>query len=203
MKSITMRTIAIALLVAWQCIASVGGMRPPAGYHVINKFELGGEGGWDYLIVDAPSRQLFISRGTHVMVVNVDTGKLVGDIPDTAGVHGIALAPDLNKGFTSNGRGGSVTIFDIKTLKVLGTAKAGGNPDCIIYDPASHRVFTFNGGSKDSTAIDAATGEVAGTIPLGGKPEFATADGRGHVFVNIEDTNEVVAIDSKTLKATA
>ena len=171
----------------------------PSGYHVAKKIVLGGEGGWDYLTVDSKARRVYISRGTHVMVVDADSGALLGDIPNTNGVHGIAIAPEFDKGFISDGRDGTVTIFDLKTLKVLGTAPTGKNPDAIIYDPVSKRVFAFNGGSKDATAIDAKTGTVAGTIPLGGKPEFAVADEKGHVFVNIEDTSEIVRIDSNKL----
>jgi DNA-binding beta-propeller fold protein YncE len=166
------------------------------GYHVINKLQLGGEGGWDYLTVDSAARRLYISRGTHVMVLDLDTDKLVGDITGTTGVHGIAVAPELNRGFTSNGKINTATIFELKTLKVLGQVKTGTNPDAILYDPASKRVFTFNGGSKDVTVFEGASGEVVGTIPLGGKPEFAAADGKGKVYVNIEDKAEVVQIDS-------
>lgn len=171
-----------------------------ADYHLIKKVALGGEGFWDYLTVDVPNRHVFISRGTHVMVVDADTHAVVGDIPDTQGVHGIAIANDLGRGFTSNGRANTVTIFDLKTFKVLGTVPTGQGPDAIIYDPASHRVFTMNGRSGDSTAIDGAEGKVAGTIPLGGRPEFATADGAGHVYANLEDKSMVVAIDSNALK---
>ncbi len=170
-----------------------------SGYHVAKKTVLGGDGGWDYLTVDSKARRIYISRGTHVMVVDADTAAVVGDIPGTNGVHGIAIASDTDKGFVSDGRDNNVTIFDPKTLKVLGTAPAGKNPDAIIYDPASKRVFAFNGSSKDATAIDAKTGTVAGTIPLGGKPEFAAADEKGHVFVNIEDTSEIVQFDSNKL----
>jgi DNA-binding beta-propeller fold protein YncE len=172
------------------------------GYRVIKKVQLGGIGGWDYLTVDGAARRLYISRSTHVMVVDIDTDKVVGDIADTPGVHGIALAPELNRGFTSNGKANTATIFNLKTLKVFGQVKTGENPDAILYDPASRRVFTFNGRSKDTTAFDAASGEVAGTITLGGKPEYAAADGRGKVYVNIEDTNEVVEIDSRKLLLT-
>jgi DNA-binding beta-propeller fold protein YncE len=169
------------------------------GYHVIDKIHLGGEGGWDYLIVDSAARRLYVSHATHVVVVDLDTGKLAGDIPDTPGVHGIALAPELNRGFTSNGRANTATIFDLKTLKALGQVKTGANPDAILYDPFSKRVFAFNGRSHDATVFDAATGEVAGTIALGGKPEFATTDRKGKVYVNIEDTSEVAEIDSQKL----
>ena len=136
------------------------------------------------------------------MVVDIDTNKVVGDIADTPGVHGIAIAPELNKGFTSNGRANTATIFDLRTLKLLGQVKTGENPDAILYNSVSKRVFTFNGRSKDATVFDAVSGEVAGTIALGGKPEFAAADGKGKVYVNIEDTNEVVEIDSRKLALT-
>ena len=171
------------------------------GLHVVKTYTLGGEGGWDYLTLDPESRHLFISRGTHVMVIDADSGKPVGDIPDTPGVHGIALAPEFGRGFVSNGREGTVTIFDLSTLKVINKVKdVGENPDAILYDPASKRVFTFNGRSHDSTAIDAATGTIAGKIPLDGKPEFAVTTGAGEVFANLEDKSEILAIDPKQLK---
>jgi DNA-binding beta-propeller fold protein YncE len=187
--------LTLAVLVFTSALLNAG----PSGYHVAKKIVLGGEGGWDYLTVDSKARRVYISRGTHVMVLDADTGAVVGDIPNTNGVHGIAIAPDFAKGFISDGRDATVTIFDIKTLKVLGTAPTGKNPDAIIYDPASKRVFAFNGSSKDATAIDAKTGTVAGTIPLGGTPEFAVADEKGHVFVNIEDKSEIVQFDSNKL----
>src|SRR5215831_2096626 len=164
------------------------------GYHVIRTYKLGSDGGWDYLTLDSTSRRLYISRATHVIVIDADSGKPVGDIPDTPGVHGIALAPDLGRGFVSNGREGTVTIFDLETLKPITKVKAGDNPDAILYDPASKRVFTFNGRSHDSTAIDAANGTVLGTIKLEGKPEFGATDARGEIFVNIEDKSELTAI---------
>ena len=170
------------------------------GYHIINTFKLGGEGGWDYLTLDANSRYTYISRGTHVIVMNADSGTVEGDIPDTPGVHGIALAPDLGRGFVSNGREGTVTIFDLKSLKVISKVKAGDNPDAILYDPATKRVFTFNGRSHDSTAIDAANGNVLATIKLDGKPEFAVSDANGKVFVNIEDKSELTEIDPNKLQ---
>jgi len=175
----------------------------PSANHVLHTYELGGEGSWDYLTLDPASRRLYISRSTHVMVMDADTGKLAGDIPDTAGVHGIALATDLGRGYTSNGRAASATIFDLATLKTIGTVKTGEGPDAILYDAASKRVFTFNGRSNDATAIDAAAGTVAGTLALGGKPEFAVADGTGRVFVNLEDKSEIVAFDAKSLEIKA
>jgi YVTN family beta-propeller protein len=169
------------------------------GYHVIKRLQLGGDGGWDYLTVDGAARRLYISRSTHVLVVDIDTDKIIGNIADTPGVHGIAIASELGRGFTSNGKANTATIFDLKTLKVLGQVQTGDNPDAILYDPASKRIFTFNGRSKDATVIDAASGSVISTIALGGKPEFAAADGKGKVYVNVEDTGEVAEIDSRRL----
>ncbi len=174
-----------------------------SGYHLINTYKLGGEGGWDYLTLDSSSRRLYISRATHVIVIDADSGKSVGNIPDTPGVHGIALAPELGRGFVSNGREGTVTIFDLQTLKLIAKVKAGENPDAILYDPATNRVFTFNGRSHDSTAIDAASGTVLGTIKLEGKPEFAASDGKGEIFVNIEDKSQIDAIDPSKLEVKA
>jgi YVTN family beta-propeller protein len=170
------------------------------GYHVIKTYKLGGDGGWDYLNLDSSSRRLYISRATHVIVIDADSGKPVGDIPDTPGVHGIALAPELGRGFVSNGREGTVTIFDTQTLKLITKVKVGDNPDAILYDPATKRVFTFNGKSHDSTAIDAAKGTVLGTIKLEGKPEFAVSDDKGEIFVNIEDKSQLDAIDPNKLE---
>src|SRR5436305_13782716 len=156
------------------------------GLHVIKSYKLGGDGGWDYLKADADSRRLFISRGTHVIVMDMDSGKVVGDIPDTPGVHGIALANDLGRGFTSNGREGTVTIFDLKTLATIGKVKAvGENPDAILFERATKRVFAFNCHGQDSTAIDAANGNIIGKIPVGGKPEFSDSTGNGGIFFNI------------------
>src|SRR5690242_17203774 len=140
------------------------------GYHVVKTFKLGGDGGWDYLTADADAHRLYISRGTHVIVLDTESGKTVGDIHDTQGVHGVALAPEFGKGFTSNGREGTVTVFDMHTLAPIGDKiKVGDNPDAILYDPATRRVFTFNGRSHDSTAIDAVSGKVLATIKLDGK----------------------------------
>ena len=175
-------------------------MAAPSTYHVVRHIAVGGEGGWDDLTMDSPSHRLFLSHGNHVSVVDTNSGTVVGDIPKTEGVHGIAIAHQLRRGFVSNGRTSTVTIFDLDSLKVLDEVKTTGErPDAIIFDPASSRVFTFNAGGKNTTAFDAASGSVAGTIDLGGKPEFAQADGQGHVYVNVEDTSEIVAIDSKAL----
>jgi DNA-binding beta-propeller fold protein YncE len=167
----------------------------PTGYHILTEIKIGGDGGWDYLAVDSAARRLYVSHATHVVVVDLDKNTVVGDIPDTPGVHGIALAPELNKGFISNGRGNNVTIFDLKSLKATGSVATEMNPDDITYDAGSKRVFAFNGRSRSATAIDAKTGMAIATIPLPGKPEFAVVDGKGHIYDNIEDTSEIVEID--------
>jgi len=157
---------------------------------------------WDYLICDSAARRVYIARGTHVTVLNADTYAVVGEIPGD-GVHGIALAPEFGRGFTSNGHSNTVTIFDLKTLKILGTAPTGNGPDAIIYDPASRRVFAFNRHGGDATAFDAASGKPVGTIPLGGGTEFAAADEQGHVYNNLEDKNELLQLDSRKLSVIA
>jgi YVTN family beta-propeller protein len=179
------------------------GLAAAAGYHVVKSYTLGGNGGWDYLTLDNNSNRLYISRSTHVIVIDADSGRVVGDIPNTPGVHGIALAPEFGRGFVSNGGEGTVTVFDLKSLKELNKIKVGDNPDAILYDPASHRVFTFNGRSNDVTAIDAAKGEVMGTIKVDGKPEFAVSDEKGEIFVNIEDKSELMALDPNKLEVKA
>jgi YVTN family beta-propeller protein len=199
MKLLNRRGLFVCLLLIFSCAAIGAQTKSPTGYHVIKRVKLGGEGGWDYLTFDAKGNRVFISRSTHVMVVDADTGAVVGDIPDTQGVHGIAIADEFGKGYTSNGRANAVTVFDLKTLKVLKQIPVGKNPDAIIYDPASKRVFTMNGASSDTTAIDAKTDTVAGTVALEGKPEFATSDEKGHVFVNLEDKSVIVNMDSQKL----
>ncbi|HVO34479.1 MAG TPA: hypothetical protein VMT21_02870 [Gemmatimonadales bacterium] len=170
-------------------------------YHLTKQIVLGGEGGWDYLIADGVAHRLYVSHGTRVEVVDLRGDTAVGAILNTPGVHGIAFAEALGRGFTSNGRDSTVTIFDLMTLATIGTVNVGArNPDAIIYDPASRRVFTMNGGSGNATAVDGATGAVAGTVTLDGRPEFAVADGRGRVYVNLEDSNAVVAFDARTLR---
>ena len=191
-----LRTLISPFLVL--CFA-VTAIAAASGYHVVQTWKVGGDGGWDYLKIDSQARRLYISRATRVLVIDADSGKSVGEIPDTPGVHGIALAPEFSKGFTSNGRENTVNVFDLTTLKVLNKIKVGARPDAIIYDPATKRVFTFNAGSQDATAIDAAKGEVVGSIPLGGKPEFAASDSKGTVFVNLEDKNQLFALDSDKL----
>jgi DNA-binding beta-propeller fold protein YncE len=203
-QGVVMKIARIAAVLPFVIVGATILFAAPASspeYKVVATYKLGGEGGWDYLTFDTQGHRLFISRGTHVMVVDPDSGKVLGDIAGTNGVHGIALADDLGKGFTSNGRDNNVTIFDLKTLQPAAEKpKTGQNPDAIAYDRASKRVFTFNGRSSDATAIDASSGAVAGTIPLGGKPETGVFDGSGKGYVNVEDKAQIVQFDTKTLK---
>jgi DNA-binding beta-propeller fold protein YncE len=189
----------LALIFLFVADFSVRAEPPESPYKVLKKIPVGGEGGWDYLTMDPAGRRLYIARGNRVTVVDVDEGKVVGEVANTPGIHGVALDLKRKKGYTSNGGDATVTIFDLETLKEIARPKVGMRPDAIIYDPASDRVFTFNAGSKDTTAISAETGNVDGTIKLDGKPEFAVADEKGQVFVNLEDKSEVVALDAKKL----
>src|SRR5258706_4332990 len=194
MRRLRMRRLVLTMLgvvVPASLVLSVA-----TGYHVTGDIKIGGEGGWDYLTADSTARRLYVSHATHVVVIDLDGGKVVGDIPDTPGANGIAFAQELSRGFISNGRSNNVTIFDLKTLKAIGQAPAGQNPDAIRYDAVSGRVFAFNNRGKSATVIDAKTGTVAATIELPGAPEFSVADGKGKVYVNIEDTNEIVEIDA-------
>jgi YVTN family beta-propeller protein len=191
-----LKTFAIFLL----CIACA--VVPAAcadSYQITKKIPIPGQGSWDYLSVDEGARRLYVSHGTQVEVLDIDAGSVVGKIANTPGVHGIAIAPELGRGFLSNGHASTVTIFDLRTLKEIAQVPTGKKPDAIIYDPASSRVFAFNGGSNSVTVIEAGTGKVAGTIDLGGGPEFATADGKGYVFNNLEDESLVSKIDARTL----
>ncbi len=170
------------------------------GYSVSKRIPIPGEGSWDYLAVDESARRLYVSHGTQVEVLDVDSGAIVGKIANTLGVHGIAIAPELGRGFVSDGQSSQVTIFDLKNLSTISQVPTGKKPDAIIYDPATSRVFAFNGGSNSATAIDAASGKVAGTVDLGGGPEFAVADGAGYVYDNLEDESLVVKINARSLK---
>jgi DNA-binding beta-propeller fold protein YncE len=193
--SVVAATVAVSPIVTAQTSAS--------GYHVIHKIPAGGEGGWDLLTVDPDGNRLFLSRGSHAMVIDLARDSVIGDIPNTPGIHGIALAPELNRGFTSNGRDTSVTIFDYKTLAPIAVVKIPAtNPDAILYDPATKRVFTFNGGTNNATAIDATNGTVVGNVDLGGKPEAGVSDG-GRVYVTLEDKSEIAVFDPKTLTVLA
>ena len=168
-------------------------------YQIVKKTPIPGQGGWDYLTVDTDAHRLYVSHGTQVEVLDVDSGAIVGQIPNTPGVHGIAVAPELGRGFVSNGQSSTVTVFDLKTLAKIGEVPTGKKPDAIIYDPATSRVFAFNGGSNSVTVIDAKEGKAVGTVDLGGGPEFASADGKGFVFNNLEDESLVLKIDSRKL----
>lgn len=164
---------------------------------LLSSLRLGGAGGWDYLSFDAARRHLFVSRGDRVLVIDVDRGKQIGTLADTPGVHGIAIAADLQRGFTSNGRGASVTAFDLRTFEPVATITGTGeNPDAIVYDSPSQHVLTFNGRSHSASVIDPARDAVIATIALPGKPEFAVSDGAGHIYDNIEDKSELVEIDT-------
>jgi YVTN family beta-propeller protein len=176
---------------------------PPAfssdDYRVVKKIPVPGTGSWDYLTVDEGARRLYVSHGTQVEVLDVDSGTIVGQISNTPGVHGIAIASEPGRGFVSNGQSSTVTIFDLKTLKHITEVPVGKKPDAIFFDSATSRVFAFNGDSNSATAIDAATGKVVGTVDLGGGPEFAAADGKGSVFDNLEDESLVLKIDARRL----
>jgi DNA-binding beta-propeller fold protein YncE len=192
MKMIRRTCVAFVLLAA---TAIPRAFAAGTDYKVVATWKLGGDGGWDYLTADSQGRRLFIARATRVMVVDMESGKQIGEISDTPGVHGVALVPALGRGFTSNGGEDKVSVFDLKTLALEKKIKVGTRPDAIVYDPFSKRVFTFNARSYDTTAIDAAKSEVVGKIELGGKPEFAASDENGTMWVNIENTSELVAFD--------
>ena len=196
MKTRTAVRISLILLATMVAMAAAAF---GADYKVVKTWKLGGDGGWDYLTMDSDGHRLFIARATRVMVIDTESGKQVGEIPETTGVHGVALVPQIGRGFTSNGREDTVSVFDLKSLAVEKKIKVGSGPDAILYDPFSKRVFTFNGKGHDATAVDASKGEVVGKIELGGKPEFAATDAKGTVFVNIEDTSELVALDPQKL----
>lgn len=192
------RAFCLAVVVALGCAmfaAPQGG-----GYSIIKKIPIPGSGSWDYLTVDAAARRLYVSHGTQVEVVDIDSLSVVGNVPKTRGVHGIAIAPEFGRGFISNGQSSTVTIFDLKTLKPIAEVPTGQKPDAIIYDPATRRVFAFNGDGNSATAIDAESGKVAGTVDLGGGPEYAAADGKGYVFNNLEDESQLLKINSRELK---
>lgn len=185
-----------AALAVSACIAPLAAQAgADAAYHVARDIKLGGDGRWDYVVADTAGHRLFIARQTRIMVVDPESGRVLGEIPGLNGAHGVALVYSSGHGFATSGHDSSVTMFDLKSLKVLRRTKAADDADAVLYDPASNRVFTFNGDAGSSTAIDPVSGEVVGTVPLGGKPEFGVTDGIGHLFVNIEDKGEVVEID--------
>jgi DNA-binding beta-propeller fold protein YncE len=174
---------------------------PAWGYHIAHEVRLPGEEGWDYLAVDSHGDRLFVSHGTHVEVLDLKTLTPVGSIANTPGVHGIALAEDLGRGYVSAGAAGSVVVFDLKSLaRVTEIKVTGENPDAILYEPGTHRVFTFNGRGRNVTAIDARSNQVVGTVSIDAKPEFAVVDTAGHIYVNLEDKNSIAKIDPATLR---
>jgi YVTN family beta-propeller protein len=178
-------------------IVSAGHAETP--YHLLKEIPVGGEGGWDYCSVDSAARRLYVSHATKVMVIDLDKEMVVGEITNTPGVHGLAPAPDLGRGFVSCGRENKCAIVDLKTFETLSKVDTGANPDGMLYEPSQQEAYMFNGRGQSATVIDAKTGKVVATIPLGGKPEFAQADSNaGRVYDNLEDKNEVVAIDTKT-----
>lgn len=200
------------LAVALLCSAAAKATTPSAaestqktgasGYHLLKTIPIPGDTFWDYLKYQPSTHRLFITHGDHVVVVNVKSGEIVGNIGGMEAIHGVVLVPEFNRGFVTDGRGAKVWIFDLRTLKVIGSAKAEPDADGEVYDAVSKRVFTMNGDSQSSTVIDAKTGNVVGHIDLGGSPEFPVADGQGHVYANIESTSEIVQIDSQMMKIT-
>jgi len=196
-----MKRVTLVLLAFLAGATALASAQAGSSYHVSKRVVLGGDTGWDYLLADTAGHRLYVSHGSHVVVLDLDNLTVVGDIPNTNGVHGIVVVPSAGRGFTSNGRDTSVTIFDLKTLATIGTVKVtGANPDAIMFDPASGRVFTFNGRGANATAIDPATGSVTGTVVLNGKPEEAIADGSGKMYVNLEDSSSIAVFDTRTLR---
>jgi YVTN family beta-propeller protein len=194
----------VACLIAGAALAGFAlagaALAPAAPYRVADKFPIGGDGKWDYPSVDSTAQRLYLSRGTHVVIVDARTGHIAGDIADTPGVHGIALAPALGRGYISVGKSDRVKIFDLKTLAVIANVEVGAKPDAILYEPVTSQVFVFNGHSSNASVIDATSSKVVATITLQGAPEAARADGAGKVYVNLENTNELVSLDAQRRK---
>jgi YVTN family beta-propeller protein len=197
-KSILLAACLVGL-VAGAALASAAPAGAPS-YRIADKFSIGGDGKWDYPTVDSTTQRLYLSRGTHVVVVDTQTGHIAGDIADTPGVHGIALAPALGRGYISVGKSDQVKIFDLKTLAVIATVEAGAKPDAILYEPMTRQVFVFNGHSSNASVIDAVSNKVVATVALQGAPEAARTDGAGKVYVNLENTNELVSLDAQRQK---
>jgi DNA-binding beta-propeller fold protein YncE len=189
------------ILVMLQILMPSGVMAQTSGYKIVKRIQIGGEGGGDYMFADTAARRLYVSHAERLCVIDLDNNTVIGEIANTPGIHGIALAPDLGRGFTSNGGDDSVTIFDLKTLATIDKVKATGtNPDCIVYDPASHRVFTFNRKSGNTTVIEASSGKVISTIDLKGHSEYATTDNKGRVYVAVDDSSAIDVFDSLSLR---
>ncbi len=190
------------LFLATALFAAVPAVAQTPGFHVANKFAIGGTGNWDYLTLDAANHRVFIARTDRVMVIDINTGKVLGEVSGFKGAHGVALSPTNNRGFATSGEDSSVVMFDLTTYKVLGRIHAADDADAILYDAGTKRVFSLNGDANSATVIDAIAGKGIGTIALGGKPESGISVGNGKIFVNISDQNEVVEIDAATLKIT-
>jgi YVTN family beta-propeller protein len=202
----SLRFLARSFAAAALLCGLLAAIRPIAAqqpYKILDRWKLGGDGGWDYLLADPPAHRLYLAHGNHVDVVDTQSGKPAGSIANLHGTHGIALDTAGKFGYISDGGGNAVVVFDRATLTTMATIPAGTNPDGIVFEPATQTVWAFNGRSKDATVIDAATRKVVATIPLPGKPEFAVVDGKGTVFDNIEDKSEIVRLDAHTLKLTA
>ena len=199
------RSCSLAVCIVLSLVGSLVAAGSPQGsYHLLKKYSFGAAEGssreyFDYITVDSAARRVYVSHGTEFKVVDADNGTLIGNIAGLKQVHGVALAPEFGRGFITDGAQGKAIIFDLKTLKVVGEAKADQDADSVLYDPASKRVFVMNGDPHSATVIDAKSGSVVGTVALPGGPEFAVSDGKGTVYVNIEDKNELVAIDAQAL----
>ena len=193
-----MKGVRSLLLACAACLTLAAGASAAPGYHLLKSVTLGGDTFWDAITYDAANHHIFITHGSHVVVVNSGSFTVQGDLPGVTGAHQVAVTP--TKGFATSGTTNTLVVFNPKTLVVTGSIAVGTRPDGIVYDPVTRRVFTFNAGSKDATVIDVASGSVDGTVPLGGKPEFAVADGAGHIFDNIEDTSEIVEINAKKME---
>src|SRR6185312_13865500 len=189
----------LALIGAFAAVGTAQSADKDPGYHFLKEIPIAGDTGWDYLSIDAEARRLYVTHGTHIVVVDLDSDAVAGDIADTPGVHGFAIAHQLGKGFSSNGAESKVSIVDLKTLATLTKVSTAEGPDAILYEPRRQEVYAYDGRAHAATIISATSGQVVATLPLPGKPEFSAADsGAGRVFVNIEDKDEVVAIDTPT-----
>jgi YVTN family beta-propeller protein len=196
------KIVALTAVLAAVCAPALGAEPAKTGYHVTNKYTIGGDAGWDYIVVDPEDRRVYVTHHRSVEVLDADTGKVVGRITNMNGARGVALVKSIGKGFATNGKTDSVIVADLKTLERVGEIKTGRKPDATIYDSGTDRVFVNNGDSDDMTVIDPKAGKVVGTIPLGGGPEFLAADGKGAVWTNLFDKGAFVTIDAKTLKVT-
>jgi DNA-binding beta-propeller fold protein YncE len=204
LRTISSRIGAALILAVTLVVAGVAQSPPtqsgPSGYHLLKTISVGGTEGWDYVTMDSDARRLYIGRDDHIDVIDVDAGTVLGKIADLSHTHGLVLAPDLGRGFTSDGEANTSTIVDLKSLKKIGAVKTGKDPDSFVYDEVTRRVFIMNSAGSDVTAIDAAAGTVAGTVSLDGQPEFGVADGKGKIFVNITDKDQIVEFDARTLQ---